>query len=451
MVELIIGNSYSQITGLSVDQIRQLRELMSYRVDTYNGLHRYRSIPLITKTGVFPTGLLYLVESWIAEGGYTVQVKDTRICPITHPNAHSNSLNPTKIPTPYPEQMEAAEAVKRHKRGIVVAPTGTGKSLMIALTVDAIKVPTLVVVPTLELKAQLTSSLKQWFGDTLVGPLTETGLVNRWITVENVDALDPKKVLPIDAVIIDEFHHAAAKTYHKLNKMAWKNVFYRIGMTATPFRADDNERLLLESVLAEVIYKLDYRAAVEKGYIVPIEAYFFDLPKRRYRGTTWSEVYSEAVVNNEERNTIIADILASLNKEGKPTLCLVKEIAHGEKLKKLSGGCAFVNGQDEASRIYLLEYILGDRKALIGTVGVLGEGVDTKPAEYVIIAGLGKSKNQFMQMVGRGFRTSPGKKSCKIIIFRDVSHRWTKQHFAAQVKYLKEEYGVTPERLEVYE
>ena len=85
-----------------------------------------------------------------------------------------------------------------------------------------------------------------------------------------------------------------------------------------------------------------------------------------------------------------------------PTLTLVKEINHGKALSVLSDS-PFSNGEDEESRKYIELFKEARIKTLIGTTGVLGEGVDTKPAEYVIIAGLGKSKNAFMQQVGRGF------------------------------------------------
>ena len=67
----------------------------------------------------------------------------------------------------------------------------------------------------------------------------------------------------------------------------------------------------------------------------------------------------------------------------------------------------------------------------------------------IILAGLGKSKNAFMQQCGRGVRRYGDKQSAKIIIFRDASHKWSLAHFKEQVKILQEEYGVTPAKLEV--
>lgn len=442
MVTLVIDNSTSKIEGLTSRQHKKLAGLLSYTIDTqaayFSNSSWNRKKSLLDKKGSFPTGLLYLVEAWLKKDQLNHTTSDLR-----KPVSSRGGLFDLNLSVlPYPEQMGAAIKAQVHKRGIVVAPTGVGKSIIAALMVHNLQVPTLIVVPTLELKRQLTESMTKCFGGDKVGRL---GMP---LAIENVDALDPKKELKgYDCVIIDEFHHSGAKTYRTLNKVAWRGVFYRFGLTATPFRSNDNERLLLESVLSQVIYRVDYQTAVEKSFIVPMEAYYYELPKRVVEGYTWPQVYSELVVNNNERNLLIAELLARM--ENKSVLCLVKEIKHGENIVDISG-TTFANGIDGDSARHINIFNKGCSH-LIATTGICGEGVDTKPAEYIIIAGLGKSKNQFMQQVGRGFRTYPNKESCKIIIFKDPSHKWTKAHFAAQVKILREEYGVIPTKLELYE
>lgn len=436
-IKLTIDNSTCKLEGLDKTQFNALRELMSYKVDPQAsyfagkyGLKRY----LLDKRGFFPTGLLYMVEKYLQNTDYTVNDIRKRPGPIL------GRFNALYGVTPYPEQKEAAEACLKANRGIVVAPTGVGKSLIVALVIEKLQVNTLVVVPTLELKRQLQESLKSIFGSL------------KGVTVQNIDALNPNiEAKGIDCVIIDEFHHSGAKSYRKLNKKAWKNVYYKFGMTATPFRSKDTERLLLESVLSKVIYQISYKEAVDNSYIVPLEAYYYELPKQRPKcdTTSWQSVYYELVVGNKNRNKLIQDVLENLKSSGKKSICLVKEIDHGLRLSSIDKFFPFVNGSDIGSRAWLNYFCEGKCSVLIGTNGVLGEGVDTKPAEYIIIAGLGKSKNAFMQQCGRGFRKYPGKESCKVILFKDPSHKWTLTHFNSQVKYLKEEYGVKPVKLEL--
>lgn len=424
-MRLVVGNSYSQLVGMDAVHYSNLRKVLSYVTDHYQG--RYNRRYLIDAKGQFPTGLLYIVVQYLGVQAPTTAIEDTRGVP-------TSSLHlPLNLPfQPYPEQLEAARMAAIKGRGIICAPTGVGKSAIIALLIHQLQVPTLVVVPSLELKRQLSESLKEIFGS-----LTS-------IRVENIDALDPKKpVKGIDCLIIDEYHHSAAKTYRDLNKKAWTGIYHRFGLTATPFRTQDNERLLLESILSEVVYRIDYSTAVEKGYICPVEAYFVELPKTTVQGYSWAEVYKELVTNNQPRNQIIRDQLISMDQAGISALCLVKEIAHGEQICK-GTSLKFANGLSEDTKQLISDFNNRKINVLVGTTGILGEGIDTKPAEYVVIAGLGKSKGQFMQQVGRAVRRYPGKDTAKVILFRDPSHRWTTSHFRAQVKVLKDEYGVKP-------
>jgi superfamily II DNA or RNA helicase len=434
MLKVVLGNSMCRIEGYSPKQFSDLRELLSYHIDSqqafYAGAYRSSKRYLLDRKGVFPTGLLYIVQKYLGDTNSQHTVIDNRKRPEARHGLFSLSLG---YP-PYPEQEEIAEAGKRLERGTISAPTGFGKSIAIAVLINKLQLKTLIVVPNLELKRQLKETLSALFGSL------------NSITVENIDSGSLKSATDYDCLIIDEAHHVAASTYRKLNRTAWKGIYYRFFFTATPFRSRDEEQLLFESVAGQVIYRVDYKTAVDRGYVVPMEAYFYDLPKVESDGHKWSQVYSSLVVNRKDRNGLIAHLMGSLHWQGINALCLVKEIKHGNLLSDLSGA-AFANGKGDDCQDLISWFNEGKLKCLIGTTGVVGEGVDTKPAEFVIIAGLGKSKNAFMQQVGRGFRRYPGKESCKIILFRDPSHKWTKAHFKAQVKYLREEYGVKPVKL----
>lgn len=446
MIKLTVGNSMSRVEGLDITQLKALRALTSYSIDPkaayFSGSSYNLTRHLMDKRGNFPTGLLYIVEKYLFHKMFLL--KDLRTLPDSRYGLFEMKLDLT----PYPEQMEAAEAAKLKKRGVISATTGTGKSLIAALIVQKLQVPTLIVVPSLELKRQLTETMVAYFGTERVGGLGAA------LAIENVDALDFKKPLKgYDCVIIDEFHHSGAKTYRELNKKAWNDIYYRFGLTATPFRSQDHERLLLESVLSEVVYTLSYTKSVEKGYIVPVEAYYVDLVKKDTDAYTWPQVYAELVTKNEQRNNIITELLLKFHAKKLATLCLVREIQHGRSIQRLlsvaNNPHEFATGEDDSTSDFIKDFNDGHVSGLIGTTGVLGEGVDTKPAEYIIIAGLGKSKNQFMQQVGRGLRKYPGKTSCKIILFRDPSHKFTLSHFNAQKKILLDEYGVKVVRLEI--
>lgn len=429
MVTIEIGNSYSQIKGMSASQEKDVRKALSYLPDPKaaffsGGYNKPRY--LIDKKGFFPSGLLPMVMSVIKNAN----VVDLRIRPKSTPNMFKMS----STIKPYDWQLKATDRFVREHRGGIQAVTGSGKSLVIALIAARLQVKTLVVVPSLEIKKQLQESFKALFGAT------------KNIVVENIDSKALKNAKGFDLLIVDECHHSAAKTYRTLNKIVWKDIYYRCFLTATFYRNNDDERLLFEGIAGQLIYKLTYQEAVAKSYVVPVEAFFIDIPKQHTDAYTWQQVYSELVVHNDYRNAAIAKTLESLPN----CLCLVKEIAHGKILSDLTG-VPFANGQDEESRIYIKQFSNGEIPALIGTNGVISEGVDTRAAEFVIVAGLGKAKSQFVQAVGRGLRRYKHKESAKIVLFCDKSHKFCLRHYKEQVKILKEEFNVTPVKLEIYE
>ncbi len=438
MITLTVDNSYSRIEGLTAEAFRSLKKALSYEVDPqqayYQGGHRPRTKSLLDAKGYFPTGLLIRVKVWLLSKQIRATFKGS-----SRPPVESAKLTlDLGHREPYHAQLAAVQAALDNPRGIISMPTGTGKSLVIALLLYTFQMRTLIVVPTLELKRQLYESLAE-----LLGP---TALYH--VVVENIDSPTLAKHTNFDMLLIDEGHHVAASTYHKLNKTTWKGIYYRYFLTATPFRNQTNEQMLFEAIAGQVIYKLSYKEAVDKGYIVPIEAYYFEVPKQRIDGHTWAEVYKETVTQNDLRNGMVADFLRYLETNKKSTLCLVKEVAHGKRLSALSG-IPFASGADEESRQYLQQFAAGRITSVIATSGIAGEGLDTKPCEFVVIAGLGKAKSAFMQQCGRVTRNFPLKETGKVFLWRDPSHKWCLKHFNEQVKILKEEYGVEAKKMKL--
>ena len=438
VIRLTIGNSVSRIQGLGPKNFAKIRRALSYKLDRRkrffaNKTHIDRGY-LINKRGDFPSGLLPIVQRMLRNIKH--EIRDTRVEPKTRAYDAPSWLVQMDY-EPYPEQVEAAKRAASLGRGIICMPTGTGKSVVMALLINELQVRTLVVVPSVQLKSQLSQVFRSWFGD------------NPNVRVENIDSSALKNLKDFDCLIIDEAHHVAAKTYRRLNRTAWAGIYHRFFFTATPFRSKTEENMIFQSVAGEVVYRLTYQDAVAKGRILPVEAYYFDVPNTvKVDSNNWRTVYSRLVVNHKDRNKALASLIERLLEAKAPFLCLVREIEHGEALMAITG-VPFANGQDSLAEQRLLEFNLQEITGLIGTVGVMGEGVDTKPAEYVLLAGAGKAKTQFMQNVGRAMRLYKDQTSAKIIIPRDRSHKFLRRHFSELVRHLREEYGIKPVKLEI--
>ncbi len=437
MIQLTLGNSLSRIENLSESQYRDLREVLSYEdaegayfAGRLTNTKRY----LLDRKGNYPSGIQYLVDNWLA--GTPATLLDTRIKPKSNPGMFKLALG-SIAPRPY--QHEAVKVATSSARAGFEMCTGSGKSITMALLIHALQLRTLVIVPNLGLKEQLTETFRQLFGN-----------LNN-ITVENIASPKLRTATNYDCLILDECHHAASTSYQRLNKTAWKGIYHRYFFSGTFFRSQAHEGLLFEGIAGQSLYKYTYRQAVKDGAVVPIEAYYLDVPKTvdiKGNETSWPSMYSELVVKNEPRNNLLITLLYRLQKSGVSTLCLVKEVSHGDTLSA-DGAFHFANGKAEGCSDLISRFSSGEIGTLVATGGVCAEGVDTRACEFVVIAGLGKSKNLLMQCFGRAIRLYSGKETAKVILLRDTSHKFTKSHFAAQCKVLKDEYDTVPTKLDL--
>jgi superfamily II DNA or RNA helicase len=159
--------------------------------------------------------------------------------------------------TPRPYQKEALEAWdKAAGRGVVVLPTGSGKSFVAQLAIEQQKRPTLVVAPTLDLVRQWYDLLRQSFGlevgiigggEYSLHPLTVTTYDSAHLQMEQIGNR-------FGLVVFDECHHLPAEAYALAAEAALAP--FRLGLTATPERQDGREALL-ETLIGPTCYRRD--------------------------------------------------------------------------------------------------------------------------------------------------------------------------------------------------
>ena len=167
--------------------------------------------------------------------------------------------------TPMPHQLAALRAWNQTKRrGVVVMPTGSGKTFFAFLAMKAVQRSTLVVVPTIDLLHQWASQLERAFG-TEVGMLGGGSHDIRDITVSTYDSA----VLRMDTIgdrfgliIFDECHHLPGP----VNRLAASLCLapYRLGLTATPESGAEGESDEAESVLKKVLGPVAYRVNIDE-------------------------------------------------------------------------------------------------------------------------------------------------------------------------------------------
>jgi superfamily II DNA or RNA helicase len=162
--------------------------------------------------------------------------------------------------TPFPHQTEAVETWWKAKgRGVVVLPTGTGKTFAAILAIEKAARPSLVVTPTIDLLNQWHWELSQAFGGTIglmgggdydIQPLTVTTYDSAYIHLERWGNR-------FGLIVFDECHHLPGPRY----SMAAVGSLapFRLGLTATPERADG-----METAYPDLIGPIIYRREIQE-------------------------------------------------------------------------------------------------------------------------------------------------------------------------------------------
>jgi superfamily II DNA or RNA helicase len=157
---------------------------------------------------------------------------------------------------PYVHQKEAVEAwVKNKRQGVVVLPTGAGKTFVAQLAMQATPRSTLIVVPTLDLMHQWYANLKAAFPNAEIGLLGGGSKDETAILIATYDsaAIYAEKLgNRYGFLIFDECHHLPGEFVRTIAEYSLAP--YRLGLTATPERSD-NKHQDLDSLIGAIIYR----------------------------------------------------------------------------------------------------------------------------------------------------------------------------------------------------
>src|SRR6476620_870274 len=171
---------------------------------------------------------------------------------------------------PRPYQAEALAAWRGHQgRGVVVLPTGAGKTWVACLAIDDRRRSTLVVAPTLDLVRQWYDVLRTTVG-VPVGVIGGGEYDVRSLTVSTYDSAHLHMEHLGDRfglVVFDECHHLPGPAYAVAARACVAP--FRLGLTATPERADGRHSDL-DDLVGPIVYRKDI-VDLSGGYLAPYE------------------------------------------------------------------------------------------------------------------------------------------------------------------------------------
>ena len=247
----------------------------------------------------------------------------------------------------------------------------------------------------------------------------ETGVIiagtrsdySKIVQVASIQTLTRRQRPEADLIIIDECHHAKAKSYKKLWKIYPDAKF--LGVTATPVRLggagfDDLFDLLIPS--------LQIKDFIRDGYLSGIRHFIGATPNlkgvKRRRGDYVVDMLSRVMLGNE----LMADLLDSYRKHapGKSTIVFAVNVAHSKSVAKryeqAGIAAAHIDGTTPArERQMALERFRAKELQVISNVEIITEGFDFPECEAVQLARPTKSLALYLQMVGRVTRAAKGK------------------------------------------
>ena len=352
------------------------------------------------------------------------------------------------------------EAFEHHRSVMVQMPTGTGKTMVLAELVKQLMmkdegVRILIVAHRRELIEQIKATIKRMKMDS------------RNITVESIQTIS-RRIDALDfipsLVVIDEAHHALAKTY-KMMWETWPDVKF-LGLTATPCRLNGKGFTDLFDVLVQ---SWDIPTFIKEKWL---STYDFVSIKADSRT---QQLISSLKKRGADGDYQVKEMDAVLNKRPsiKRLYNCVMEYAHNRK------GFVYAINIDHARSI--AEYYqsqgvhavaidshtpVKERERIISSfrsgglqvlvnVDIFSEGFDCPDVEFIQLARPTLSLAKYLQMVGRGLRPSKGKKNCMIIdnvglyrVFGLPSQIWDWQSaFEGRMKMREERLKSREERL----
>lgn len=358
----------------------------------------------------------------------------------------------TIVITPNDVQKEALEnlAVMRsqgvHKAAIIAA-TGVGKTYLSAFDFQQSSSQRLLYIAHREniLKKSI-DSFKNVLGDDSFGEIFGGGkavsgknngvfaMIQTLSKVANMNIFAPGE---FDYIVMDEFHHSEAPTYRRVLNYFRPKFF--IGLTATPERMDGRD------VLAYCDYNVGYEVrileAVDRGWLAPFQYYAIydetDYSQITWRGTRYDEAELDKALIDDTRTKIIAKNLKKyLPSQGKiKALAFCSSIAHAKyTARHLSQNhdiesVSLVGLSSEVERETAIDRLQSEDDPLevICSVDIFNEGIDIPEVTHVLFLRPTQSFTIFIQQLGRGLRSAPGK---EFVVALDFVGNFKKAHVA---------------------
>lgn len=443
---------YIPITNLSAKAINHLKRLAAFknpefyaklgmRLPVYN-LPRVISCSEITDDYlILPRGCEESAIDFLRGNNVDVEIQDKTNPGLPIAVEFNGQL--------YPEQEQAIEVLARYRCGTLYATTAFGKTVTAAAMIARKKVNTLILVHTKALLDQWRKRLLEYLMTDFqpegqpkgrgrrkkfqqFGALSSTeNTLNGKIDIALLQScINDNVVKPFvreyGMVIVDECHHAPAFNFERI--LCEVNARYVYGLTATPIRKDGHQPIIFMQC-GEIRYTSDSKAQqIQQSFRRLLIPRFTSHRNLNADGNNYAQIIDE-LIENESRNRLILDDVASNIAEGRTPIILTARTAHVDLLtnqcRKICQNVIRLVGNDSAKAkrevITQLNAIPANEPLVVVATGkYVGEGFDLPRLDTLMLAMPVSWKGLIAQYTGRLHRNYPGKNETRIYDYIDL-------------------------------
>ncbi len=338
---------------------------------------------------------------------------------------------------PHYLQHEVLEALnfyreKGRKKGIVVLPTGTGKTFLSAFDTLNASGRILFIVHRLDILSQAREAFEKIYPEEKLGLLA--GGINENVydskvlfaskdTLRNPRILSTFEVDEFDYMIVDEVHHGQAPSYTIILEYFKPNLFM-LGLTATPDRMDRKD--IFELFDYNKVFEYTLNDAIVNGFLVPYDYIGLkdniDYSNIRHNGNKYNVQDLDRYLIIDKRNQKIFDEYVNRGKSNK-AIGFCASIKHAKAMAKFfneKGILSVAITSDSIDRAEATRKFTKNEVAIAFTVDFFNEGVDFPNVRVLMFLRPTESKTVFLQQLGRGLRLNSGKE--KVIVLDFISN-----------------------------
>ena len=310
-------------------------------------------------------------------------------------------------------QQNAIETVAKKDFGVIVAPPGSGKTIVGLKIISDRRQPALIIVHRKQLVNQWIERIETFLGI----PKNEIGRigqgkskVGKKITIATIQSLSKELNKPesdsftnlFGIIIVDECHHIPAKTYR--DTIGKLSTYYLYGLTATPFRKYNDGKIIF-SHLGEVVVEIKpTEISTYKQAKIIIRNTEIDVPFNSK--TDQFETISKILIHDSARNKLILEDIVSELQLSKKVVVITERKEHIDTLNqylKQSFETVTLSGDDsETSRNYKWKILKeGNYQVLITTGQYFGEGTDLQNVSSLFLVYPFSFEGKLIQYIGR--------------------------------------------------